>query len=339
MTTWPISGADVGLRLDAWLAARPEIGSRGKARDAVECGKVFLNGAELTYADAARRLRAGDVVGFWLDRPGSARSRSREVVAARKALRVVHQDDDLLVVDKPPGWLVEPLPGAAPAEVTLLDMVGDLLRSAGRIRPYVVHRIDRDTSGLVLFALNPAARDALKRQFEKHTPVRVYLAVVNGAPDAQSGIWRDKLVWDSERLVQKRAHAQEERAKDAVARYRVVERFPWQSLLEISLVTGKRNRDPRAGRLPGPRAGGGAPVPIRAPTRRGARTGVRPAGAARRAPGFHASGDRAARRVHCRIARRHGGLVAGASASGRREAARTWRFAGGRYRLRALGPR
>ena len=242
MTTWTIAGADAGSRLDAWLAARPEIGSRGRARDAVECGKVFLNGAELTYADAARRLRPGDLVGFWPDRPGSARPRSREVVAARSALRIVYRDPHLLVADKPPGWLVEPLPGNAPPEVTLLDMVGDLLRSEKRIRPYVVHRIDRDTSGLVLFALTPAARDTLKRQFEKRTPTRAYLAVVNGTPEPPSGTWRDLLVWDSERLIQKRAHAQEERAKDAEARYRVVERFAWQSLVEVSLVTGKRNQ-------------------------------------------------------------------------------------------------
>jgi 23S rRNA pseudouridine1911/1915/1917 synthase len=241
MTTWTISDADAGLRLDAWLAARPEVGSRGKARDAVECGKVTLNGEELTYADAGR-LHPGDSVGFWPDRPGSARPRSREVVAARSALRVVYQDPHLLVADKPPGWLVEPLPGDAPAEVTLLDMVADHLRSESKTRPYVVHRIDRDTSGLVLFALSPTVRDALKLQFEKRTPTRVYLAVVNGTPEPADGTWTDRLVWDRERLVQKRAHAQEERAKDAVARYRVIERFPWQSLVEVSLVTGKRNQ-------------------------------------------------------------------------------------------------
>jgi 23S rRNA pseudouridine1911/1915/1917 synthase len=242
MTTWTIAGADAGRRLDAWLAARPEIGSRGRARDAVECGKVFLNGEELTYADAARRLRPGDLVGFWPDRPGSGRPRSREVVAARSALRIVYRDPHLLVADKPPGWLVEPLPGDSPAEVTLLDMVADLLRSEKKVRPYVVHRIDRDTSGLVLFALTPAARDALKRQFEQRAPTRAYLAVVNGTPVPPSGTWRDRLVWDSERLIQKRAHAQEEGAKEAEARYRVIERFAWQSLVEISLVTGKRNQ-------------------------------------------------------------------------------------------------
>jgi 23S rRNA pseudouridine1911/1915/1917 synthase len=242
MRLWTVEDASAGARLDAWLAARPEVGSRGKARDAIECGKVFLNGEELTYAEAAKRLRAGDSVGFWPDRPGSSRPRSRDIVSARSALSIVHQDADLLIVDKPPGWLVEPLPGDSAREVTLLDMVGDHLRSAGRIRPYVVHRIDRDTSGLVLFALSPTARDALKQQFERHTPTRVYLAVVNGAPEPPSGTWQDRLVWDKERLVQKRAHAKEERGKDAVARYRVVEQFAWQSLVEISLVTGKRNQ-------------------------------------------------------------------------------------------------
>jgi 23S rRNA pseudouridine1911/1915/1917 synthase len=242
MTTWTISGPDAGGRLDTWLAAQPEVGSRGRARDAVECGTVFVTGQELTYADAARRLRPGDIVGFWPDRPGSSRPRSREVVAARSALGVVYQDAHLLVADKAPGWLVEPLPGDAIPEVTLLDMVADRLRSERSVRPYVVHRIDRDTSGLVLFALTPAVRDALKTQFEKRTPTRAYLAVVNGTPIPTSGTWRDRLVWDSDRLVQKRAHAQEERARDAEARYRVVESFASQSLVEISLVTGKRNQ-------------------------------------------------------------------------------------------------
>jgi 23S rRNA pseudouridine1911/1915/1917 synthase len=242
MTTWTMTHADAGVRIDAWLAVRPEVGSRGKARDAIECGKVYLNGKELTYADVGRGLKPGDIIGFWPDRPGSSRPRRREIVAARSSLRVVHQDADLLVVDKPPGCLVEPLPGQSAGEVTLLDMVGDHLRSTARIRPYVVHRIDRDTSGLVLFALNPGARDALKQQFERHTPTRVYLAVVNGTPIPSSGTWRDRLVWDKDRLIQKRAHAEEERARDAVARYKIVEAFAWQSLVEVSLVTGKRNQ-------------------------------------------------------------------------------------------------
>lgn len=239
--SWIIDVTDAGLRLDAWLASRPEIGSRGRARDAIERGKVFLNGQELVYSDAGRRVAAGDQVGFWPDRPGSATPRSRQVVARRDALRVVHQDQAILVADKPAGWLVEPLPGET-GEVTLLDLLADHLRMQARARPYVVHRIDRDTTGLVLFALTPAARDDLKTQFERRTPERVYLAVVHGLVQPPSGTWRDKLVWDKQRLVQKRAHVHEERAKDAVADYRVLEQLRAAAVLEVSLVTGKRNQ-------------------------------------------------------------------------------------------------
>jgi 23S rRNA pseudouridine1911/1915/1917 synthase len=239
---WLVGETEAGTRLDAWLAAHPEVGSRGKAREAIERGKVFLNGEELVYSDAARRLRAGDRVGFWPDRPGSARARSRQVVATRHALDVVFEDEAILVVDKPAGWLVEPLPGEAHGEVTLLDLIGDHLRGAARVRAYVVHRIDRDTSGLVLFALTPDARDDLKTQFERRTPERVYLAVVHGVVDPAAGTWRDKLVWDKERLLQKRAHIREERAKDAVAQYRVLEQHQAAAVIEVSLVTGKRNQ-------------------------------------------------------------------------------------------------
>lgn len=242
MVNWLVDAAGTGMRLDAWLAARTEIGSRGKARDAIACGKVFRNGAELTFADAGRRLAEGDRVGYWPDRPGSSRPRSRDIVSARRLLAVVHQDEDILVVNKPPGRLVEPLPGEELGEVTLLDLVRDHLRQAPRVRPFVVHRIDRDTSGLVLFALSTAARDALKRQFERRTPERAYLALVNGSPSPPSGTWRDHLVWDKDHLVQRRAHPGEERAKDAEARYRVVEQFERQALLEVLLVTGKRNQ-------------------------------------------------------------------------------------------------
>ncbi len=241
MTTWTVDVAGKGMRLDAWLAARPEIGSRGKARDAIACGKVFRNGAELTFADAGRRLAAGDTVGFWPDRPGSSRPRSRDIVSVRRALAVVHEDATIVVVNKPAGWLVEPLPGEEAGEVTLVDVLEDRLRHR-RVHPFVVHRIDRDTSGLVLFALSASARDHLKAQFERRTPERAYLAILNGRPIPSSGTWRDRLVWDKERLVQKRAHADEERAKDAEARYRVVEQFERQALVEILLVTGKRNQ-------------------------------------------------------------------------------------------------
>jgi 23S rRNA pseudouridine1911/1915/1917 synthase len=242
MTTWTVDFADDGMRLDAWLAGRAEIGSRGKAREAIACGKVYLNETEATFDDAGRRLAAGEKIRFWPDRPGSSRPRRRDIVSARRALAVVHEDESIVVVNKPPGWLVEPLPGEEAGEATLQDLLEDHLRLRRGLRPLVVHRIDRDTSGLVLFALTRAARDVLKAQFERRAPERTYLAILNGRPVPREGTWRDRLVWDKERLVQKRAHAEEERAKDAEARYRVIEQFEWQALVEVSLVTGKRNQ-------------------------------------------------------------------------------------------------
>lgn len=242
MTRWRVNADDEGHRLDAWLARRPEVGSRGRARTWLERGKVFLNGAAVGFPDAGCRLQAGDEVGLWVDRPGTASAARREVRDLRDQLRIVREDAALLVADKPAGLLVEPLPGEAGAEPTLLDLVADHLRNAVQVRPLVVHRIDRDTSGLVLFAKTRAAQEALKDQFERRTPSRVYLAVVQGLVTPQAGTWRDRLVWDKVQLRQRRAHPQDAHAKEAIARYRVVEQFADATVLEVSLVTGKRNQ-------------------------------------------------------------------------------------------------
>lgn len=242
MIEWTIDQTDAGVRLDAWLARRPEAGSRGKARDYLERGKVLLNDVVAASPEAGRKLRPGDRIRLWIDRPGTSRPRRREVASARRSLCVVIEDDDVLVADKAAGFLVEPLPDQEGGEVTLLDLVADHVRTRVRIRPLVVHRIDRDTSGLVLFALNRDAQQALKAQFERRTPERTYLAVVRGTVTPESGTWRDRLAWDKQRLVQKRAHRTEATAREAVARYRVIERLDGATLLEVSLVTGKRNQ-------------------------------------------------------------------------------------------------
>jgi 23S rRNA pseudouridine1911/1915/1917 synthase len=106
----------------------------------------------------------------------------------------------------------------------------------------VVHRIDRDTSGLVVFAKKPDAQGRLKEQFKRHEASRTYLAVVYGVPAPESGTWTDRLAWDKRALVQKKADAANPRSKEARSEYRVLERFDGASLLEVRLVTGKRNQ-------------------------------------------------------------------------------------------------
>lgn len=242
MQEWVVSEADAGTRLDLWLVRCAEGGSRRRVAEWFARGKVYLGEQLVDAAAAAHRLAAGERVGVWLDRPGSATTAERSVVPLRHLLRLVYSDAAVIAVNKPPGLLVDPLPGSQSPEVTLLDLLRDQVGRERRGGLYVVHRIDRDTSGLVLFARSAAAAEALKQQFEAHTPERVYQALLLGRPQPPSGTWRDRLSWDASTFRQRRAHATDARAKEAIAHYAVREQFAAAALVEVSLVTGKRNQ-------------------------------------------------------------------------------------------------
>jgi 23S rRNA pseudouridine1911/1915/1917 synthase len=237
---WTLGPADAGIRLDKYLAAEGRAGSRARAAAALDRGKVFLNHREATLADAATRLAEGDVVRLWADRPGS--SKRAQAIGGDRDLPIVYEDDALIVLDKPAGLLAVPLPLRRRFDAP--SVFADLERylRGRRRRPFVVHRIDRDTSGLVLFAKNEAAQAALKAQFLRHQPERVYRAVVYGQPSPTEGTWRDHLVWDEKALIQKETHARDRRGHEAISHYRVVERLGAASLVEVRLVTGKRNQ-------------------------------------------------------------------------------------------------
>jgi 23S rRNA pseudouridine1911/1915/1917 synthase len=237
--SWRVSETEAGLRLDKWLAAAERLASRSKALSAIERGKVFVDGAEQTVADAARRLQKGETVRLWTDRPGSAERRYAERRAS--GLHLLYEDSSLLVINKPAGLLTVPLP-SQPDEPSLLDQVKRHLRSHKKLAPLVVHRIDRDTSGIVLFAKTHEAQRNLKDQFERRSAERVYLAVVYGHPKPERGTWRDFLAWDQDRLRQQRAERRDRNAKEAVCHYRALETFSGATLIEVSLVTGKRNQ-------------------------------------------------------------------------------------------------
>jgi len=234
---WMVGPESTGARLDKFLAAPGRLESRGRAGRALERGKVFLNGREAGIGEAATRLTAGDAVRVWVDRPGSA---SRHHGSAG-AVEVLFEDRDLLVVNKPAGLLAVPLQQRREAP-SAYDHLRAHLRSRGKQRPLPVHRIDRDTSGLVVFARTPRAQTRLKDQFLQREPERVYLAVVQGRVAPPQGTWRDLLSWHPGKLVQRKAHPDDPRAKEAISEYRVVEDLGPASLLEIRLQTGKRNQ-------------------------------------------------------------------------------------------------
>lgn len=237
--TWLVGEDSVGTRLDKFLAATGRLGSRAKAMAAIERGKVYLNGTEAAASHASRHLALGDELQLWTDRPGSAKPRPR--LGQRGRLEIVYEDEALLVVNKPPGLLSVPLE-RNPGVPSIHDLIRERFRSHRKQRPFVVHRIDQETSGLVVFAKTQAAQTRLIAQFRRRQPERVYEAVVYGQPDPPSGTWRDRVSWDEKALVQKPARPGDPRGLEAIADYRVLERLRDAALIEVRLRTGRRNQ-------------------------------------------------------------------------------------------------
>jgi 23S rRNA pseudouridine1911/1915/1917 synthase len=236
---WIVRPDEAGVRLDKFLAAAGRLGSRAKAFAGLERGKVFVNGNEAGVSDAATPLAAGQTVRIWMDRPGSAKT--RRAVTRVGDLHIVFEDEALLVVNKPAGLLSVPLERKSDAP-SVYEQIEDHFRPFGKRRPFVVHRIDQDTSGLVVFAKDARAQSALKAQFKRREPRRIYLAIVYGHPDPPAGTWRNHLVWDEKALIQKETHPRDRDATEAVSDYRVVESFRDTSLIEVRLQTGRRNQ-------------------------------------------------------------------------------------------------
>jgi 23S rRNA pseudouridine1911/1915/1917 synthase len=153
------------------------------------------------------------------------------------ALRLIHEDDDLIVVDKPAGLLT--IATERERHRTAYRMLRDYVAAQpGRRRLFIVHRLDRETSGLLVFAKSEPVKRALQAQFEARTVERVYIAVVEGRVALDSGTLRAR-VGEDPRSLRVRATW---RGREALTRYRVLERRARSTVLEITLETGRRGQ-------------------------------------------------------------------------------------------------
>jgi len=170
-----------GTRLDLFLASACSDLTRSRIQKLIAEGAVRLRGAP---AKRAHVVRAGDAVEVEVPEP-----RPTAIAAEDIPLSVLHEDEHLLAVDKPPGMVVHPSPGHGSGTLVnaLLHHVRDLSGIGGDLRPGIVHRLDRDTSGVLLIAKTDLAHASLSRQMRKRTMRKEYLALVAGVPRVRKG--------------------------------------------------------------------------------------------------------------------------------------------------------
>jgi 23S rRNA pseudouridine1911/1915/1917 synthase len=220
------------MRLDlALIRLHPEL-SRRNAREAIEKGQVDVDGR--TVVEPGQAVEEAASIRWDVHR--KARSR------ARSSLPLLYQDEWLLVVDKPAGLLSVPAtPGGA--EDTVFARVQAYARHLHPGRPYAaaVHRLDRDTSGALAFALKPEARRALRDLFREHHIERHYLALVEGIPRQEKGEV-DAPLFEAYEGGRRRVARKGEPAREARTRWSVRERFAKAALLDVELGTGRQHQ-------------------------------------------------------------------------------------------------
>ena len=219
------------MRLDQRVAGEHSL-SRRKAQDYIQTGRVDIDGR--TCHEPGRNVEEGSIVRLDLDRPA--------VGAVRTRLSVLHEDDDLIIVDKPAGLLT--LPTEAREKDTLLDRVNAYLLHRYRRRPYVgvVHRLDKDTSGAIVFARSREVLRELQELFRRHDVEREYVALVEGRVEKESGTIGLDLVRDRGDRRRGTARPGEAGGRKAVTHYRVVQRLPGATLVALRLETGRTHQ-------------------------------------------------------------------------------------------------
>ena len=225
-----------GERIDALLARlSPEPLSRSAAAKLLESGAVLVNGAA---AAKNYRVRAGDVVCATLSEPVQA-----EAVAQDIPLDVVYEDGDLIVVNKPRGLVVHPAPGHADGTLVnaLLAHCGDSLSGIGGVlRPGIVHRLDKDTSGLLIAAKNDAAHEHLSAQLKDRSLSRIYECVVQGGFKTESGTVDAPIGRDPRD--RKRMAVTQKNSRPAVTHWQLIARHGAYSHICCQLETGRTHQ-------------------------------------------------------------------------------------------------
>lgn len=226
-----IEAADHAARLDKYIADNSDI-SRSFAAKLAGDGAVMVNGKA---ADKKTKLKPGDIIEITVPEPESVEAKPQDI-----PLDIVYEDDSVIVVNKPQGMVVHPAPGNPDG-----TLVNGLLYHCklsginGVIRPGIVHRIDKDTSGLLVVAKTNSAHEKLSEQLKEHKALRQYYCIVNGNIKEDSGTV-DKPI--GRHPTDRKRMAIIDGGREAVTHYRVIERFGRYTLVECTLETGRTHQ-------------------------------------------------------------------------------------------------
>ena len=232
MFTYPCGSEP--MRLDLFISSQLEGETRAAVQRLIEAGNILVDGHP---ARASQKLKGGEQVAVEIPAPVEAAPKAESI-----PLEVLYEDHDLIVINKPAGMVVHPGPGNSSGTLVnaLLAHCTDLSGIGGELRPGIVHRLDKGTSGVLVAAKNDRAHQGLSAQFHVHSVKRIYQALVFGNPPEDTGkiegiIGRHP----TERL---RQSLKARHGKHSVTRWRVRERYGRISLLELRLETGRTHQ-------------------------------------------------------------------------------------------------
>ena len=231
MTSYTV--ADGGLRLDVFLAAQSVELSRSRVQKLIDEGNVTVNG---TVRKANYKLATGDVVAF--DEP---EPQPLDIVAENIPLNILYEDQDVIVINKKRGMVTHPANGNYTGTLVnaLLYHTSDLSGINGVLRPGIVHRLDKDTSGVMVVAKTNLAHLSLARQIQDKTATRTYLAIVSGNIREASGVIRGAI---GRHKTDRQKMAVTPDGKPAVTHFKVLERFGNYTFIECQLETGRTHQ-------------------------------------------------------------------------------------------------
>ncbi|MEE0967045.1 MAG: RluA family pseudouridine synthase [Bacilli bacterium] len=225
---------NTGMRLDKFLSVQYPDFSRTKIQDMIKNNQVTVNGK---IEKASYKVMNNDLIGIVIEE-----SKACEILPENIPLDIVYEDSDVIVINKPTGLIVHPSSGIYSGTLVnaLLYHCKDLSGINGIQRPGIVHRIDKETSGLLMVAKNDKAHQSLSQQLQDHSVVRRYWALVHGVIPHDYG--RIEAPIGRDQNDRKKMCCTDKNAKEAITNFKVIERFEKMTLVECRLETGRTHQ-------------------------------------------------------------------------------------------------